>query len=143
MAMSGGSGPGGEMSDINITPLVDVMLVLLIIFMVTAPMMNSAGVEIELPQSDAPPLMEDPEKDQLEIILDKDGAVYLNEFKYEVDELPEKLVAQAEANPDLNVFLRADGDVPYRQVALVLGIARRSGMPKVGLVFEPRGEESE
>ncbi len=140
MGMSSGGSKGGAIAEINVTPMVDVMLVLLIIFMVTAPMMNDAGVEIDLPPSDAPPLMEDDDAEQLILTIDKTNRVWIGENLQEPTELPARLAAIAKANPDAHVFLRADGDVPYREVASLLGIARRAGMPKVGLVFEPGGE---
>jgi biopolymer transport protein TolR len=135
MGMSSGSS-NGAMADINVTPLVDVMLVLLIIFMVTTPMMNSAGVEVDLPRADAPPLDQD-EDNQLVLSIDADLNYYIGEYRYEAEELPEKLAAIALANPDQPVFLRADGEVPYRAVAAVMGAAKSAGMVRVGLVFEP------
>lgn len=135
MGMSTGSS-GGAMADINVTPLVDVMLVLLIIFMVTTPMMNSAGVEVDLPRSEAPPLDQDPDN-QLVLSIDADLNYYIGEYTYPVEELPEKLAAIALANPDQPVFLRADGAVPYRAIAALMGAAKRAGMVRVGLVFEP------
>ncbi|MEQ1500905.1 MAG: ExbD/TolR family protein [Myxococcota bacterium] len=141
MAMSGGS-QGGTMADINVTPLVDVMLVLLIIFMITAPMMNNAGVEIDLPKSEAPPLDMD-EEDQIVLSMNADHEVYLNDVDtpFTLDELPARLRAIAEANPDQPVFLRADGDLPYRDVVKLLEVAKKAGMPRVGLVFDPFGDD--
>lgn len=136
MGMSSG-GHDSAMADINVTPLVDVMLVLLIIFMVTAPMMNTAGVEVNLPQTDAPPLVEDPDAPQLILSIDAELNFWIDDKTYTADELQPKLLALSQANPDQNVFVRADGDVPYREVARLLGIAKEAGMPKVGLVFEP------
>jgi biopolymer transport protein TolR len=141
MGMSGGS-HGGTMADINVTPLVDVMLVLLIIFMVTAPMLNNAGVEIDLPKEEAPPLdMQD--EDQLVLSMDAERNIYLNDqdTPFTVEELPMRLRAIAEANPDRAVFLRADGDLPYRDVVHLLGVAKQAGMPRVGLVFDPLTED--
>ena len=135
MGMSSGNS-GGAMADINVTPLVDVMLVLLIIFMVTAPMMNNAGVEVDLPRADAPPLDQEDE-DQLILSIDADLQYYIGEYAYDVEELPEKLAAIALANPEQAVFLRADGDVPYRAIAALMGAAKQAGMVRVGLVFEP------
>ncbi len=135
MGMSSG-GNGGAMADINVTPLVDVMLVLLIIFMVTAPMMNeNTGVKVDLPTSEAPPL--DPAEEQLVLSIDKTGHVFIGDKPFTLEELPGKLEGIAKASPDLPVFLRADGEVPYRQVAALLGVAKKAGMPRVGLVFEP------
>jgi biopolymer transport protein TolR len=136
MGMSS-SGDQGPMADINVTPLVDVMLVLLIIFMITAPMMNNAGVEIDLPQSDAPPLEQNPDEPQLVLSIDRTLAYYIDDQTWPVDELLPKLTAIASANPEQDVFLRADGEVPYAEVARYLGLAKKAGMPKVGLVFEP------
>jgi biopolymer transport protein TolR len=123
------------MSDINVTPLVDVMLVLLIIFMITAPMLNNAGIEVDLPKAEAPPL--NLQEEQLILGIDRDLNYYINESKFSFDELPAKLAAIAKANPDQPIFLKADGAVPYREVARVLGAAKIAGMPKVGLVFDP------
>ncbi|MEZ4236112.1 MAG: biopolymer transporter ExbD [Myxococcota bacterium] len=129
------------MSEINVTPLVDVMLVLLIIFMITAPLMNNAGVEIDLPKAEAPPL--DFEEDQLVLSMDADSNVYIEgvDTPFTLEELPARLHAIAEAAPDRPVFLRADGDLRYRQVVELLGIAKKAGMPRVGLVFDPFGTE--
>ena len=135
MGMSGGSS-GQTMADINVTPLVDVMLVLLIIFMVTAPMLNNAGVEIDLPRADTPPLdMSDEE--QLVLSMDAERMVWIDETSYTIEELLPKLRAIAEANPERPVFVRADGSLPYRDVVGLLELAKRAGMPRVGLVFEP------
>jgi biopolymer transport protein TolR len=137
MAMQAGSGQ--PLAEINVTPLVDVMLVLLIIFMVTAPMLNNAGVEVDLPKADAPPL--DTTEAQLVLGIDAELNFYLNENEVPWDELPTKLRAIAEANPDQPVFVKADGEVPYREVARLLGAAKQAGMPRVGLVFEPGSPE--
>lgn len=134
MGMSTG-GPGGSMSEINVTPLVDVMLVLLIIFMVTAPLLTQ-GVDVDLPQADAPPLEMDSE-DQLILSIDKDLNFFINESSFTSDEMPDKLAAIAKANPGQPIFLQADGDVPYREVARLLGAAKLAGFPRVGMVFSP------
>jgi len=123
------------MNEINMTPLVDVMLVLLIIFMVTAPMMNQAGVSIDLPRTESAPLPSTP--DQLVLSIDKDLKYYVGEEVVPAADLGARLAGLAAAKPDRPVFVRADGEVPYREVASLLGIAKQSGMPKVGLVFEP------
>jgi len=138
MAMSGGSEPGQTMADINVTPLVDVMLVLVIIFMITAPMLNNAGVEIDLPKAETPPLDMD-DKDQLVLSMDGQHQVFINDDKtaYTVEELPARLRAIAAATPDRPVFLRADGGLPYRDVVHLLEVAKQAGMPRIGLVFEP------
>ena len=136
--MSSGGGRGAAMADINVTPLVDVMLVLLIIFMVTAPMLNNAGIEIDLPQEQAPPL-EESRDDQLILEIDAGLTFYINETSFTRDEMPAKLAAIAKANPGQPVFLRADGSVPYREIAHLMAAAKIAGMPRVGLVFDPTG----
>lgn len=138
MGMSGGGNqPGQTMSEINVTPLVDVMLVLLIIFMVTAPMLNNSGVEIDLPQAEAPPL--DMDEDQIVLTMTADRQVYVNDqdTPFSTDELLFRLRAIAEAHPGKPVFLKADGALPYQEVVHLLSVAKKAGMPKVGLVFEP------
>lgn len=138
--MGMGSGNNGNaMSDINVTPLVDVMLVLLIIFMITAPMLNQ-GVEIDLPKEDAQPLSADAEE-QLILSIDKELNYYINESRFTSQEMPKKLRALADANPDKPVFIRADGEVPYKEVAKLLAAAKMAGMPRVGMVFDPADME--
>jgi biopolymer transport protein TolR len=135
MGMSGPKGDsGGMMSEINVTPFVDVMLVLLIIFMVTAPMM-STGVEMELPRADAPPLTN--AEDQLVLSIDAQEQYFIGDNAFPFEELPVKLRAIAEANPDQQVFVRADGSLAYEKVLQLLAVAKNAGIPKVGLVTQP------
>ena len=140
MGMGGGHNDRA-MSDINVTPLVDVMLVLLIIFMITAPMLNNAGIDIDLPKEEAPPL--DRDEDQLIIAIDGDLKYYINDATFSKEEMGVKLAAIAKANPEQPVFLEADGSVPYRAVAALLADAKNAGMPRVGLVFDPTGAGNE
>ena len=132
MGMSSG-GSGGSMADINVTPLVDVMLVLLIIFMITAPLMN-AGVDIDLPKANAPPINMD-QKDQLILSINKDLQYAIDDAVFPKEEFPLRLAAIAKANPDQPVFLKADGQVPYEHVADMLAAAKNAGFPRVGMVF--------
>lgn len=134
MGMSGPSRDGGMMSEINVTPFVDVMLVLLIIFMVTAPLMTT-GVEMELPRADAPPLPTDEE--QLVLSITADERFFLNDTAFTEAELVTRLGAIAQANPDQQLFVRADGKLPYERVLQLLAVARASGVAKVGLVTQP------
>jgi len=134
MGMSSGGGPGTPMSDINVTPLVDVMLVLLIIFMVTAPLMNQ-GVEIDLPQASAEPLTGG--DDQLVLSIDKDLRHYLNDTEIPVGDLQKRLAAIGREAPGQPVFVRADGGIPYKYVMRAMAMLKAAGMPKVGLVSNP------
>ena len=137
MAFSSGE-QGGMMADINVTPFVDVMLVLLIIFMVTAPLMTT-GLDVNLPRADAPSI-ELPEE-QLVLIIDADGKTFLNEHAFTWQELEEKIPAIAQANPDQDVFLKADGKVPYEQVARLMALCTRAGIARMGMITQPAGVE--
>ncbi len=131
---------GDAMADINVTPLVDVMLVLLVIFMVTAPMMEpDSGVTVDLPQAvanDLPPKSDT----ELRIVVDAERRVFLGDNAFSMEELPEKLAAIAKANADQPIYLEADGSLPYREVASLLAMAKQAGFPRVGLVFDPNLE---
>src|SRR5205085_8895047 len=101
------------MSDINVTPLVDVMLVLLVVFMVTAPLLT-VGVPVELPQTQAPPINEP--KEPLVITLNREGVVYIQEASVAVDALVPKLQAITGANPDAVIYVRGDKEINYGRV---------------------------
>src|SRR5438094_2376894 len=110
---SSGRGAAGRyrpMSEINVTPLVDVMLVLLIVFMITAPLLT-VGVPVELPQTQAPPISEP--KEPLVITLNREGAVYIQETTVPVDSLVAKLQAITGANPDAVLYVRGDKEINY------------------------------
>ena len=128
---------GGSISDINVTPLVDVMLVLLVIFMVTAPILQQ-GVSIDLPKVAAAPLTG--EEEQLVVNVNKAGQVFLNDTPMALPALTEKLAAIRLARPDRQVYVRADQSVPYGQVMKTMGAVRESGLTKIGLVTEPPAE---
>ncbi|MBF6560288.1 MAG: protein TolR [Candidatus Binataceae bacterium] len=133
------SGPHGSLvSQINVTPLVDVMLVLLIIFMVTAPIIQQ-GVEVNLPAVKAAPL---PGKEEQFIVsITHTGEVYLNDTRMSEPELTEKLTAIAAERPDRQVFIRADDAVPYGQVIRTMAAIKAAGIENVGMVTEmPAGE---
>lgn len=127
-----------SIAQINITPLVDVMLVLLVIFMVTAPMMQQ-GIGVELPRVAAKPL--NSEVEQLAVVISRDGRVQLNNTPLRVDELTQKLSAIVQSRPDCKVALRADKNVPYGQLAEVMAAIRNAGVKKIGMVTEPLKEE--
>ena len=130
-----GNSSKGIVSDINVTPLVDVMLVLLIIFMVTAPMMTQ-GVDVKLPESSAPAIPSDDER--LVVTVTEDRKVYINENLVEPGELESKLAAITQNRLDhKGVFLRADEKIPYGYVMEVMGLIRQAGIDQIGMVTEP------
>jgi biopolymer transport protein TolR len=126
------------LADINVTPLVDVMLVLLIIFMVAAPMLHQ-GIEVALPRAQAKNL---PLKVQDPIVLsiNRDGQVYLRETAVPSEDLVERIKAQLAARPDDTVFLKGDRDAPYGRIIDVLDLLQRGGIQHVGMVTERPGK---
>jgi biopolymer transport protein TolR len=138
--MTGGGNSGDLMSDINVTPFVDVMLVLLIIFMVTAPMMMQ-GVDVSLPEATAEPL--ESEKEHLIITIDTKNQVFINDFQVSVDGLGEKLKKILEGRSDREVFLKADKDISYGTVIHVMAEIKGAGVEKLGMVTVPADFEKE
>ena len=134
MSMSSGGDDRGMMAEINVTPFVDVMLVLLIIFMITAPMMTM-GMKVELPHAQAPPLASS--EKQMVLSITNDGKYYINEHEFKLEELGPKLTAIAKANPDQDIFLKADGQVPYEKVAQLMALCTNAGIPRMGMVTQP------
>ena len=139
-SLAGGSragAPGGPrpMSDINVTPLVDVMLVLLVIFIITAPLMTSA-LRIELPKADAGAATTAPPR-SVTLSLDREGRSFLDDQPLEGEPLAAALAAAAQRNPDTEVQLRADAAVPYGRVAQVMATASAAGLRRLGFVTEP------
>jgi biopolymer transport protein TolR len=138
MAMSTGQ-RGAYLCDINITPFVDVMLVLLIIFMVTAPMMTQ-GLEVDLPQTKTVTTLP---KDSENIVLTikKDGALFLDEYPVSVEDLPGHVKRLVTDQKKL-MFLRADKDVAYGRVVQAMGLLKGAGVDKLGIVAEPDKEDN-
>jgi biopolymer transport protein TolR len=132
MAFSGND--NSFMSDINVTPFVDVMLVLLIIFMVTAPMMIE-GVNVSLPEATSEPLPA--EQDQLIITIDKDNQVYINDYQVTLDFLREKLIKILDGRIGQEVYLKADKNISYGMVVRVMSEIKGAGIEKLGMVTEP------
>jgi biopolymer transport protein TolR len=127
------------MSDINVTPFVDVMLVLLVVFMVTAPLMTVA-VPVDLPKTQAHAVNQD--KEPLVVSIDQSGKVYLQESSIELDDLVAKLKAVTGANPDARIFVRGDKNVSYGRIMEVMGTVSSGGFSKVALVAElPKPED--
>jgi len=123
------------MSEINVTPFVDVMLVLLIVFMVTAPMLT-AGVKVDLPKSAASALPGDDEP--LSITVRRDGGIYLQETEISLENLPIKLEAITKAKKDTRIFVRGDQAIDYGRVMRVVGAINKAGFSKVALVTAPQ-----
>jgi len=123
------------MGEINVTPLVDVMLVLLIIFMVTAPLLTQ-GVNVNLPEADAPSLQQNVEP--LVITIRANGKIYMQKHSINIKQLAPRIQAMRKAKPNLPVFIRGDAKTPYGRVAAVMGRLESAGIKKVGLVTEPR-----
>ena len=134
--MSGGKGAPGRttMSEINVTPMVDVMLVLLIIFMVTAPLIQQ-GVKVNLPETKAQPV-ESPDK-KLILTVSKDKHVFIGDAEVPFDELEEKLKTNAKAQADKELYLHADRDLPYGVVVDVMAAAQRAGVTNLGMITDP------
>jgi biopolymer transport protein TolR len=120
------------MSEINVTPFVDVMLVLLIIFMVTAPLLQQ-GIDVNLPQAKGKDL---PPEERITLIVKKGGVIYMNDNPVSINEMGRKLQAISKLNP--NVFLKADKDVPYGFVVEVMGEIKEAGIEKLGMITEPK-----
>ena len=132
--MAFGGNNNSFMSDINVTPFVDVMLVLLIIFMVTAPMMIE-GVNVSLPEATSEPLPA--EQDQLIITIDKNNQVYINDYQVILDFLREKLIKILDGRIGQEVYLKADKNISYGMVVRVMSEIKGAGIEKLGMVTEP------
>ena len=135
MGMSTGGGRKGAMSEINVTPLVDVMLVLLIIFMVTAPLIQQ-GVKVQLPSAKAAPI--EAKEKKLVLAIDAAGRVFIGDVQVPLDELEVKLKTNAKAQADNEVFLHADRDIKYGVVVEVMAAAQRAGIENV--ITDPSGQ---
>jgi biopolymer transport protein TolR len=144
--MAGGLlGPGNgkkryrrlPMAEINVTPLVDVMLVLLIIFMVTAPMITSS-VNVNLPQANAKPAPSDMKP--ITISVNAQGGVFLNNTQVELPNLVSTLQEASQNNPDQRIFVRGDKDVPYGTMIQVMATITQGGFTKVALLAQPGGQ---
>lgn len=122
------------MSDINVTPLVDVMLVLVVIFIITAPLLASS-IRLDLPKAQGT----QPADTQrfVSLVLDKSGGVFLNDKPVTPAQLADQLAVAARQNPDTEIQLRADAGVPYGKVVEIMGVANKAGLSRIGFVAEP------
>jgi len=134
--MSGSGNDRRFMSEINVTPFVDVMLVLLIIFMVTAPMMIQ-GVDVNLPQTTAKELKTNQEEEPLILTVSKDMQISIEKTSIKLEDIGTKLEAILKYRENKQVLLRADTDVPYGFVVKVMAAAKRAGIEKLGMITEP------
>jgi biopolymer transport protein TolR len=120
------------LSEINVTPFVDVMLVLLVIFMVTAPLLQQ-GIDVNLPKAKGRDL---PPEERITLVIKKRGNIYMNDNPVSITQMGRKLKAISKLNP--NVFLKADKDVPYGFVVEVMGEIKEAGIEKLGMITEPK-----
>lgn len=125
------------MSEINVTPLVDVMLVLVVIFIITAPLLTSS-IQLDLPKTQAAKPSEAPKF--VSVVIDKSAQVFLDDKPVGLPALTEALQKAATANPETEVQLRADESVAYGKVVVVMGIAQKAGLNRIGFVADTKGE---
>jgi len=121
------------MSDINMTPLIDVMLVLVVIFIITAPLLASS-IKLDLPKTDAAKAGDVPKS--VTVVMDAAGQVYLKDQPLTLDNLVQQLTQSAQANPQTEVLLRADKSVPYGRIVEVMGAAQKAGLNRIGFVAD-------
>ncbi|HWP34910.1 MAG TPA: protein TolR [Thermodesulfobacteriota bacterium] len=139
MAMESGRRPGSALSEINVTPFVDVMLVLLVIFMVTAPLVTQ-GVEVRLPTARARQL--EAQREPVVVTVARDGRIYINRTEVRLADLRTRIerIFDNRAEADREVYLRADAEVPYGVVVRAVAELKRAGVGKLGMVTEPPGD---
>jgi biopolymer transport protein TolR len=139
MAMGGGRGGGPgrtTMSEINVTPMVDVMLVLLVMFMITAPLIQQ-GVKVNLPEAKAAPV--EAQEKKLVLSIDAQKRVFIGEVEIPIGDIEEKLKTNAKAQADKEVYLHADRSIEYGVVVEVMASAQRAGINNVGMITDPMG----
>ncbi len=136
LVRNGGRQRYPQMSQINVTPFVDVMLVLLVIFMITAPLLT-VGVPVNLPRTKAPPLTQPDEP--LEVTVDAKGEIFLQETAVDLDALVPRLIAITSNNPDARIYVRGDRNINYGRVLEVMGLITGAGFTRLALVSAPPG----
>jgi biopolymer transport protein TolR len=134
MAMGGRNDNRGIMAEINVTPLVDVMLVLLVIFMVTAPMMQS-GVQVNLPKADTRAMTQ--AEETVVVTVDKGGRIFVNKDEVQASDLRSKLTDLFANRAKKEIFLKADASVPYGDVVKTMADIKGAGIERLGMVTEP------
>jgi biopolymer transport protein TolR len=138
MAMGIGGKSRTTMAEINVTPLVDVMLVLLIIFMITAPMLQHE-MDVNLPVATGTPQIA--AEDHVVLTVNKQGSIYLDQTAYTLDTLRPKLQTLYQTRRNKDIFLRADADVPYGKVIQVMDEVKKAGILKLGMITQPPSEK--
>ena len=138
MAMGVGGKSRTTMAEINVTPLVDVMLVLLVIFMITAPMLQHE-LDVNLPVAAGIPQVTT--EDQVVLTVNKQGNIYLDQTTYTLDTLRPKLQTLYQTRRNKDIFLRADADVPYGKVVQVMDEVKKAGILKLGMLTQPPAEK--
>ncbi|WP_083004367.1 protein TolR [Halomonas sp. GT] len=134
------SGNKKPMAEINVVPFIDVMLVLLVIFMITAPMLTQ-GVQVDLPQVTSEPIESQDESDPIIISVDRDGGYFItlgeDSTSVSLEQMSERVMAILQRRPGTPVMVRGDRNVPYGQIVLLMSTLQRSGVANVGLLSEP------
>ncbi|WP_323815393.1 biopolymer transporter ExbD [Cellvibrio sp. NN19] len=138
MAISSGNSDNDEvLSEINITPMVDVMLVLLVVFILTAPLMTNS-ITVNLPKTEATEQIQEPVK-PLSLSIDANSLIYLDKEAFSLEQVEQELISRKAANPDIKLSLNADEVVPYGVVAKIMVIIERAGIDKLAVVTQPEG----
>ncbi|HRL21140.1 ExbD/TolR family protein [Alcaligenes sp. SDU_A2] len=130
---------GSALSEINMVPLIDVMLVLLVIFLITAPLL-SHSIKIQLPQASSEPIQQDPKS--VDLAIDADGQVFINEQPVDLDDLTSVLAPYAKEQPQPELRIRADTDTRYEVLAQVMSRSKASGLTRLGFVTRPAPTQS-
>ncbi|WP_404474869.1 protein TolR [Vreelandella venusta] len=134
------SGKSKPMGEINVVPFIDVMLVLLVIFMITTPLLTQ-GVDVDLPQVTSEPIETQEDNDPIIISVDREGNYFItlgeDTSVVSLDQMSERIMAILQRSPDTPVMVRGDRDVPYGQIVLLMSTLQRSGVANVGLLSEP------
>lgn len=136
MAISSGGDGDDILSEINITPMVDVMLVLLVVFIITAPLMTNA-IKVNLPDTDATVQIEEPKKPVV-LSIDEQGRIYLDKDEYSLDVIENELASRKGQDPDIRLNLNADETVPYGTVAKVMVLVEKAGIQRLSFITERR-----
>jgi biopolymer transport protein TolR len=136
MAISSGSDGDDILSEINITPMVDVMLVLLVVFIITAPLMTNA-IKVNLPDTDATVQIEEPKKPVV-LTIDEQGRIYLDKDEYALEAIESELANRKGQDPEIRLNLNADETVPYGTVAKVMVLVEKAGIERLSFITERR-----